>query len=130
MSLAHTKVTDPGPHPLQSDCTRVGPVLARIGDKWTVLVVMLLGEGPRRFSELKRGVDGISQRMLTLTLRNLERDGMVTRTVTPTIPPRVDYALTELGRSLCGPLFELGQWVRAHLDQIDAAREIFDSRDA
>jgi DNA-binding HxlR family transcriptional regulator len=123
------EVTTPADHPLQSDCARVGPVLARIGDKWTVLVVMLLGDGPRRFSEIKRSVDGISQRMLTLTLRYLERDGMVTRTVTPTIPPRVDYALTDLGRSLSGPLFELGQWVRGHLDQIDKAREAFDNRE-
>jgi DNA-binding HxlR family transcriptional regulator len=115
-------------HPLQSDCARVGPILARLGDKWTVLVVMLLGEGPRRFSEIKRAVHGISQRMLTLTLRNLERDGMVTRTVTPTIPPRVDYALTDLGRSLGDPLFALGQWVRGHLDEIDAARAAFDRR--
>jgi DNA-binding HxlR family transcriptional regulator len=130
MSLAHTEVTAPTHHPLQSDCARVGPILARMGDKWTVLVVMLLGEGPRRFSEIKRSVDGISQRMLTLTLRNLERDGMVTRTVTPTIPPRVDYALTDLGRSLCVPLFELGQWVRGHLDEIDAAREVFDNNRA
>ena len=129
MSLEHTKVTAPAHHPLDSDCTRVSPVLARIGDKWTVLVVMLLGDGPRRFNEMKRLVGGISQRMLTLTLRNLERDGMVTRTVTPSIPPRVDYALTELGCSLCGPLFELGQWVRAHLDEIDAARAAFDTRE-
>src|SRR5271166_6066465 len=96
MSLGHSLGTEGFHHPLQSGCARVGPVLARLGDKWTVLVVMLLGEEPRRFSEIKRAVDGISQRMLTLTLRNQERDGMVTRKVTPTIPPRVDYALTEL----------------------------------
>jgi DNA-binding HxlR family transcriptional regulator len=130
MSLAHRQGTAPFHHPVQSACARVSPVLARIGDKWTVLVVMLLGEGPRRFSEIKRAVDGISQRMLTLTLRNLERDGMVTRTVTPSIPPRVDYALTDLGRSLCGPLFDLGRWVSDHLDEIDAARVAFDLRKA
>lgn len=133
MSLGHTAVTTStaaaqDQHPLQSDCARVGPLLARLGDKWTVLIVMMLGEGPRRFSEIKRAVDGISQRMLTLTLRNLERDGMVTRTVTPSIPPRVDYALTDLGRSLGGPLFALGQWVRDHLPEIDAARAVFDGR--
>ena len=128
MSLGHTSGTEAVHHPLQSGCARVGPVLARLGDKWTVLVVMLLGEGPRRFSEMKRAVDGISQRMLTLTLRNLERDGMVTRTVTPTIPPRVDYALTDLGRSLRGPLFGLGEWVGTHLDEIEAARAAFDER--
>jgi DNA-binding HxlR family transcriptional regulator len=128
MSLGHSLVTEGLHHPLQSGCARVSPVLARLGDKWTVLVVMLLGEEPRRFSEIKRAVDGISQRMLTLTLRNLERDGMVTRTVTPTIPPRVDYALTGLGRSLRGPLTELGRWVGDHLDEIDAARKAFDDR--
>ena len=128
MSLGHTAGTDRSHHPLDSDCARVGGVLSRLGDKWTVLVVMLLGEGPRRFSEIKRAVAGISQRMLTLTLRNLERDGMVTRTVTPTIPPRVDYALTDLGRSVRGPLFELGRWAGVHLDEIDRARAAFDER--
>ena len=77
-------------------------MLARVGDKWSVLIVSLLGDGPQRFSEIKRMVGGISQRMLTLTLRGLERDGLVTRTVFPTVPPRVDYELTELGRSLWG----------------------------
>jgi DNA-binding HxlR family transcriptional regulator len=87
MSLAHREGTAPFHHPAQAGCARVGPVLARLGDKWTVLVVMLLAEGPRRFSEIKRTVDGISQRMLTLTLRNLERDGMVMRTVTHYVAP-------------------------------------------
>ena len=87
-------------HGVSTDCTRVGRVLARIGDKWTVLIVRQLAEGPRRFGELKREIGGVSQRMLTLTLRGLERDGLVTRTVTPTIPPRVDYALTFLGALL------------------------------
>jgi len=89
---------------------------------------MLLVDGPRRFNEIKRMVGGISQRMLTLTLRGLERDGMVTRTVTPTIPPRVDYELTELGHSLSQPVFALGSWAQAHLDEIDAARNAFDQR--
>jgi DNA-binding HxlR family transcriptional regulator len=128
LSPEHTEVTAPVHHPLQSDCARVGSILARLGDKWTVLVVMLLGDGPRRFNEIKRMVHGISQRMLTLTLRTLERDGMVVRTVTPTIPPRVDYALTDLGRSLCVPLNDLGQWVRSNLDDIDKARATFDAR--
>ncbi len=78
------------PH-IPGDCRAVGSVLARVGDKWSVLVIMLLSDGPRRFNEIKRMVGGISQRMLTLTLRGLERDGLVTRTVFPTIPPRVDY---------------------------------------
>jgi DNA-binding HxlR family transcriptional regulator len=101
-------------------------VLSRVGDKWSVLVIMLLSDGPRRFNEIKRMVGGISQRMLTLTLRGLERDGLVTRTVFPTIPPRVDYELTELGHSLRQPVEALGQWVMAHLGEIDAARRHFD----
>src|SRR5215469_10811874 len=96
--------------PHGADCRAVSGVLARIGDKWSVLIVSLLGEGPRRFSEIKRLVGGISQRMLTLTLRGLERDGLVTRTVTPSIPPRVDYALTELGLSLQAPVCALARW--------------------
>jgi len=109
-----------------TQCRRVAPILQRIGDKWTILTVMTLAGGTRRFNELKRLIDGISQRMLTLTLRMLERDGLVTRQVYPTIPPRVDYALTDLGRSLCVPVMGLGGWVQDHLDEIDAAREAFD----
>ena len=86
------------------DCRAVSEVLARVGDKWTVLVVSTLGDGPKRFNELRRALGSISQRMLTLTLRGLERDGLVTRTVFPTIPPRVDYELTRLGRSLLEPV--------------------------
>src|SRR6187200_3063411 len=87
-----------------SDCRGVASILARVGHKWSVFVIMMLGGGPLRFNELKRMVGGISQRMLTLTLRGLERDGLVTRTVFPTIPPRVDYALTPLGRTLLEPV--------------------------
>ena len=104
-------------------------MLSRVGDKWSVLIVMLLCDGPRRFNEIKRLVGGISQRMLTLTLRGLERDGMVSRTMFPTVPPRVDYALTPLGRSLSEPVLALGSWARVHLDEIDAARDSFDARD-
>ncbi|WP_413730098.1 winged helix-turn-helix transcriptional regulator [Sodalis sp. RH22] len=110
------------------DCPRVSTLLSRIGDKWTVLVVMLLREGPRRFSELKREIGGISQRMLTLTLRGLERDGLVVRTVYPTTPPRVDYELTRLGHELREPVEALGKWALAHLDVIDQARHDFDAR--
>ncbi len=85
---------------LPGDCRAISDVLARVGDKWSVLVVTRLGERPMRFNELRRSIGGISQRMLTLTLRGLERDGLITRTVFPTIPPRVDYALTPLGRDL------------------------------
>ncbi|ACL61405.1 winged helix-turn-helix transcriptional regulator [Methylobacterium nodulans] len=108
-------------------CMKVSQVLSRIGDKWSVLVIMLLRERSRRFSELKRGVEGISQRMLTLTLRNLERDGLVSRTVTPSIPPRVDYELTEMGHSLAEPVQALGAWAFRHVAQIDAAQARYDA---
>jgi DNA-binding HxlR family transcriptional regulator len=106
----------------------VAPVLARVGDKWSVLIVRLLGNGPVRFNEIKRQVDGISQRMLTLTLRGLERDGLVSRSVTPSIPPRVDYELTDLGRSLWDPVEALGRWAFDHRGEIRKAQEIFDRR--
>src|SRR5215469_13521601 len=92
------------------DCRAVSEVLERVGDKWSVLVVVTLGDGPKRFSEIRRAIANISQRMLTLTLRGLERDGLVTRTVFPTIPPRVDYELTALGRDLLVPVSALGEW--------------------
>ena len=111
-----------------SDCKAVNTVLARIGDKWSVLIVALLGDGPKRFNEIKRLVGGISQRMLTLTLRGLERDGLVTRTVYPTVPPRVDYELTDLGRSLWTPVEALGAWARSNQAEIEAARRRFDAR--
>ena len=108
------------------DCRAVSEVLARVGDKWTVLVVATLGDGPKRFNELRKALGSISQRMLTLTLRALERDGLLTRTVTPSIPPRVDYELTRLGRSLLEPVSELGTWARKNRAAIVAARERFD----
>ena len=112
---------------LPENCRGVSDVLSRVGDKWSVLIVMLLGKGPRRFNELKRMIGGISQRMLTLTLRGLERDGLVTRTVFPTIPPRVDYELTPLGRSLWEPAKALGRWAQAHRTEIERARTSFDA---
>jgi DNA-binding HxlR family transcriptional regulator len=134
----HTKVTrhsdvpkppvlPPNAH-LESDCRGVASILARVGDKWSVFVIMLLGGGPRRFNEIKRMVGGISQRMLTLTLRGLERDGLVTRTVFPTIPPRVDYELTDLGRGLWTPVEALGKWAQDHQVEIEDARARFDRR--
>ncbi|WP_342362919.1 helix-turn-helix domain-containing protein [Terrarubrum flagellatum] len=108
------------------NCKFVNSVLARIGDKWAVLVVRVLGFGSLRFSELQRKISGISQRMLTLTLRGLERDGLVKRTIFPTVPPRVDYELTPLGHSLLEPVRALGDWAFAHQAQIVAARETFD----
>src|SRR3984893_10396497 len=103
----------PGHLDVPEDCRAASEVLARVGDKWTVLVVATLGHGPMRFNELRRALGSISQRMLTLTLRALERDGLVTRTAFPTIPPRVDYELTKLGHSLLEPGSRLRRWVRA-----------------
>ncbi|GEO85439.1 MULTISPECIES: winged helix-turn-helix transcriptional regulator [Alphaproteobacteria] len=111
-----------------SKCQTVSEMLSRIGDKWSVLVIMMLGDGPSRFSDLKRAVVGVSQRMLTLTLRALERDGLVKRTVYPTVPPRVEYELTELGQSLRGPIQAVGGWVFNNHDKIHAARTDFDKR--
>jgi DNA-binding HxlR family transcriptional regulator len=111
---------------LPGDCQAVSTLLARIGDKWSVLIIMLLADGPRRFNELKRMIGGISQRMLTLALRGLERDGLVTRTVFHTIPPRVDYALTPLGQSLKTPVEALGMWAFQNLSAIEHARQEFD----
>ena len=110
------------------DCRAVSHVLARVGDKWSVLIVRLLGDGPQRFNTIKRMVGGISQRMLSLTLRSLERDGLVTRTVTPTVPPRVDYALTDLGRSLWTPVEALAGWAQRHHGEIEAAQGRYDGR--
>jgi len=107
-------------------CRTVTEVLSRVGDKWSVQVVMELGQGQRRFNELRRVVSGISQRMLTRTLRGLERDGLVSRTVTPSVPPRVDYALTELGQSLKRPVNALGAWALENREAITAARARFD----
>jgi DNA-binding HxlR family transcriptional regulator len=111
-----------------SDCRGVASILARVGDKWSVFVIMMLDGGQLRFNELKRMVGGISQRMLTLTLRGLERDGLVTRTVFPTIPPRVDYELTDLGRGLSKPVEALGKWAFDHRTEIEAARAKFDGK--
>lgn len=116
------------PHPLHQDCQKVSRILARIGEKWSMLVVMLLRDGPRRFNDIKRNTAGISQQMLTRTLRGLERDGIVTRTIFPTSPPQVEYSLTALGRSLSEPVLAFGEWVRAHLAEFDAARCRFDER--
>src|SRR4051812_18460781 len=115
-------------HPLHEDCRKVSQILARIGEKWSMLVVMLLRQGPRRFNDIKRNTGGISQQMLTRALRGLERDGLVTRTIFPTSPPQVEYRLTELGSSLSEPVLAIGQWVREHLAEVEAARLRFDAR--
>jgi DNA-binding HxlR family transcriptional regulator len=108
-------------------CRTISDLLSRIGDKWSVLVVSTLAEGPRRFNELRREIPSVSQRMLTLTLRGLERDGLVSRTVTPSIPPRVDYELTELGHSLQGPVTALTDWAVANMPEIHEAHARFDA---
>lgn len=114
-------------HPIHTDeCRPVSEILSRVGDKWTVLVVSLLGTGSMRFSALRKAIDGISQKMLTATLRGLERDGLVDRTVFPTTPPSVVYSLTELGRDLLAPVKALGEWAIRNQAHIEAARERFD----
>ena len=108
-------------------CRTISTLLSRIGDKWTVLVVQTLAEGPKRFNELRREIPSVSQRMLTLTLRNRERDGLVSRTVTPSIPPRVDYELTELGQSLQKPICGLANWATENVEAIHEAQARFDA---
>jgi DNA-binding HxlR family transcriptional regulator len=121
MSLGDTGVT--------TNCTAMSDVLNRIGDKWTVMVVGRLRNGPMRFNELRRNIGGISQRMLTLTLRNLERDGLVTRTIYPEIPPRVEYELTGLGQTLIPAIGALWDWAGFHYDDITGARHAYDTRE-
>src|SRR6201981_338830 len=112
----------------ESVSCRVRMVLDRIGDKWAIYVVDRLGAGPRRFSELHRGIDGITARMLTVTLRGLERDGILTRTVHAAVPPRVDYALTPLGETLLSAIGQLVAWADSHLPEIEAAQAAYDGR--
>jgi DNA-binding HxlR family transcriptional regulator len=107
---------------------RAREVLQRVGDKWSVYVIDLLGRGTMRFTELQREIDGITSRMLTVTLRGLERDGIVTRTIHPVIPPRVDYELTSMGRTLLDTIGQLVTWTDSHLAEIDAARAAYDAR--
>lgn len=111
-----------------TDCRLLNAALARIGDKWTILIVMQLETGPKRFSVLRRAIPGISQKMLAQTLRGLERDGFVTRTVYATKPPSVDYALADLGREMMLPVHALGAWVIENLHRIETARSSFDSQ--
>ncbi len=115
----------------QANCSAMSDVLNRIGDKWSVMVVgMLSRNGTLRFNELKRMINGVSQRMLTLTLRNLERDGLVSRTIYPEVPPRVEYSLTELGKTLQGPIGALWDWSAENHQSIIEAREIYDARES
>jgi DNA-binding HxlR family transcriptional regulator len=107
---------------------RAREVLQRVGDKWSVYVIDLLGSGTKRFSELHRSIDGVTARMLTVTLRGLERDGIVTRTIHPVIPPRVEYDLTPMGRTLLDTIGQLVVWADSHVPEIDAARIAYDAR--
>ena len=115
--------SEPGTHP---DCRKVNQMLGRMGDKWTILTIAMLAEQPRRFNELKRLIGGVSQQMLTRTLKALERAGMLTRKVHPTVPPQVEYGLTDLGSSLAVPLTQLAMWVLDHLSEIEAHRASYD----
>ncbi|WP_433537831.1 winged helix-turn-helix transcriptional regulator [Micromonospora sp. CA-249363] len=132
MSPAHTEVTvqaadlEPCGQPDHPDCG-IRDVLDRVGDKWSVLVIVELAAGPRRFRELQRAIHGISQRMLTLTVRRLERDGLVLRTVYASVPAQVDYRLTETGTSLTHLVKALAEWSLAHRDVIAEARQAYDS---
>ena len=114
---------------VMSGC-RIREILERVGDKWSLQVIFHLGDGPQRFTSLKRSIDGVSQRMLTVTLRGLERDGIVSRTMYPVIPPRVEYALTPLGATLLDAVGALVSWADAHLAEVDAARAAYDARAA
>ena len=119
---------DAGQLPPADPC-RASEVLARVGDKWSLQVIFSLGGGTRRFTDLKRGIDGISQRMLTVTLRGLERDGIISRAMYPVMPPRVEYALTPMGRTLLDAVGTLIGWSHEHLAEIDAARVAYDERE-
>ncbi|BCM92134.1 putative HTH-type transcriptional regulator YybR [Abditibacteriota bacterium] len=122
MSLSHKRITDMS----QEECVTIREMLDRVGDRWSIYIVAQLRDGPLRFNALKRSIEGISQRMLTLTLRSLERDGLVNRTVYPTNPPQVEYALTDLGWTLLEPVSALISWAEEHQTQVQRARNQFD----
>lgn len=122
-------ITDDTSHD-HGSCRAVAEILARIGDKWTVYIVKMLAKGPMRFNEIRKAIPAISQRMLSLTLRGLERDGLVTRTVTPSIPPRVDYELTSLGLTLIGPLQAVSLWAISNRGVVENSRSKFDTQNA
>ena len=125
--MSSARGVDLAPDPFAAACPS-RTVLDRIGDRWTVLVVITLGAGPMRFSALARRIEGVSQKMLTQTLRGLERDGLVTRTVHPEVPPRVEYELTPAGRTLIEPLAALDVWAREHVPAIEESRQRYDQR--
>ena len=114
----------------KGNCQAPREVLSLVGDKWSVLIVMILRNGTKRFNEMRHSVEGISQRMLTRTLRQLEREGLISRRVEPTVPPSVYYALTPLGRTLLEPVAALAGWAQTHYAEICAAREVFDGKNS
>ncbi|MBB6222624.1 winged helix-turn-helix transcriptional regulator [Rhizobium leguminosarum] len=124
MTLSNTDFPTPSEG---DDCRMVREILDLVGDKWTLYIIATLKDGPVRFNELRRRIDGISQRMLTINLRGLERDGLVKRTLFPTIPPRVDYELTEVGRTLLGPVMALVVWANSNQENIRGARVRFEA---
>lgn len=124
MTLGNTHFPTPGEG---DDCRMVREILDLVGDKWTLYIIATLQDGPVRFNEMRRRIDGISQRMLTINLRGLERDGLVKRTLFPTIPPRVDYELTEVGRTLLAPVISLVRWANSNQENIKGARVRFDA---
>lgn len=128
MTATHTADTGPAAGEDAAYCQQVRLLLDRVGEKWSLLAVIALREQPRRFNQLRRELSGVSPRMLARTLRGLERDGLVSRHVYPTVPPQVDYALTELGKSLLQPVDALLQWAWTHQPQMDQARSEFDER--
>lgn len=126
MLLSHTEVPAVLPAPETEGCKATREILNRIGDKWSLYIIASLANGKQRFNQLRRSIDGISQRMLTLTLRGLERDGLISRTVYPTIPPRVDYELTDPGRSLSEPVMALVNWANNNRSAIAEAHQRYD----
>lgn len=128
MTATHTGDTGPAAGEDAAYCQQMRLLLDRVGEKWSLLAVIALREQPRRFNQLRRELSGVSPRMLARTLRGLERDGLVSRSVYPTVPPQVDYALTELGQSLLQPVDALLQWAKTHQPQMDQARSEFDGR--
>jgi DNA-binding HxlR family transcriptional regulator len=130
VELRDCQVEESGENHNPAACGQISQMLARISDKWTLLVVRALGKGPRRFNALKREIGEVSQKMLTSTLRELEENGFVSRTVTPTMPPQVEYALTDLGRDLRQPVQALAEWVIENSSRMDAARAAYAARQA
>lgn len=130
MSPSHIELPKDMPSPETEGCQATRRILDRVGDKWSFYIIATLANGTKRFNELKSEIDGISQRMLTLTLRGLERDGLITRTIYPTIPPRVDYELTALGMTLLEPVMSLVRWADANQRAISEARTHFDAKSA